>query len=81
MGAGHVLLHGFSQGAHVVVEITALDRGQAQLVLLTLLESGGTRDQAPLAVLAGSHWVLYCAGRDQYADITGCAPMRRAVAS
>ena len=77
---GHVLLHGFSQGSHEVFGLTQLDRAGARIVGLTLAESGGTRDTTPVASLAGSRWVLYCAGRDQYAYLTGCGRMRQSAA-
>lgn len=78
--AGRVLLHGFSQGSHEVFDLTRLDRTGARVVGLTLAESGGTRDTTPMPSLAGSRWVLYCAGRDQYAYLTGCARMRQSAA-
>jgi hypothetical protein len=79
VGPGGVLLHGFSQGSHAAFELTALDRAASRLFALTVAESGGARDLASGAgALAGTRWVLYCAGRDQWPDISGCPAMRRA---
>jgi predicted esterase len=76
---GRVLLHGFSQGSHEAFDLTSLDRSGARLFALTIAESGGvhggpSRDPA----LAGTNWVIYCAGRDPWPQLSGCPAMRRA---
>jgi predicted esterase len=77
--AGRILLHGFSMGSHAAFEVTALDRAGPRLFAMTIAESGGARDLAAGApALAGSRWVVYCAGHDPWPDIAGCPAMRRA---
>lgn len=77
--AGRVLLHGFSQGSHEAFALTALDHAGPRLFALTIAESGGAHDYAPAPrALAGTRWVLYCAGRDHWPTITGCPAMRAA---
>jgi predicted esterase len=76
---GRVLLHGFSQGSHEAFDLTSLDRRGARLFALTIAESGGVhggpaRDPA----LARTKWVVYCAGRDPWPQLSGCPAMRRA---
>ena len=78
---GRVLLHGFSKGSKEAFDLTSLDRAQGRLFALTVAESGAPRDAtAPDPTLAGTSWVLYCGGRDQWPRISGCPAMRRAKA-
>jgi predicted esterase len=78
---GRVLLHGFSQGSHEAFELTSIDRREQRLFAMTLAESGGAHEgSAADPSLAGSHWAVYCAGRDQWPDVSGCPAMRQAVA-
>jgi len=78
-GAGRVLLHGFSKGSKEAFDLTSLDRAQGRLFALTVAESGAPRDSATRdPALAGTSWVLYCGGRDQWPRISGCPAMRRA---
>jgi predicted esterase len=76
---GRVLLHGFSQGGHEAFDLTSLDRSGARLFALTIAESGGVHEgPARDPALAGTKWVIYCAGRDPWPQLTGCPAMRRA---
>jgi hypothetical protein len=76
--AGRVLLHGFSQGSHEAFDLTSLDRRGARLFALTIAESGGVHGAARDPVLAGTRWVIYCAGKDPWPQLSGCPAMRRA---
>ncbi|MDQ6915759.1 MAG: hypothetical protein M3155_08115 [Actinomycetota bacterium] len=79
IGPGRALLHGFSMGSHAAFALAALDHAGSRLFALTIAESGGARDlPASPAAFGGTRWVLYCAGRDQWPDISGCPAMRRA---
>lgn len=81
VAAGHVLLHGFSQGSHESFDLTALDRAGPHLFAMTLAESGGDRGATgPLPGFAGTRWDIYCAGRDPWPHLTGCPAMRNASA-
>jgi hypothetical protein len=79
--AGRVLLQGFSQGSHESFVLTAIDRAGPRLFAMTLAESGGDRGASGGdPAFAGTRWVLYCAGRDPWPDLSGCPAMRRAQA-
>jgi hypothetical protein len=76
---GRVLLHGFSQGSHESFALTAIDHAAPRLFAMTLAESGGDRGgSGGDPAFAGTRWVIYCAGRDPWPQLTGCPAMRRA---
>jgi predicted esterase len=75
---GRVLLHGFSQGSHEAFDLTSLDRRGAKLFALTIAESGGVHGAAADPALASTKWVIYCAGKDPWPQLSGCPAMRRA---
>jgi predicted esterase len=75
---GRVLLHGFSQGSHEAFDLTSLDRRGAKLFAHTIAESGGVHGAARDPALARTRWVIYCAGKDPWPQLSGCPAMRRA---
>jgi hypothetical protein len=85
---GKALVHGYSSAAGRVYAVTALDRRASKFFALSIGDAGGARTDLPLyrevfgggwgpKPLAGSHWVLFCGGRDPMPQVTGCPAMRR----
>jgi hypothetical protein len=85
---GKALVHGYSSAAGRVYAVTALDRRASKFFALSIGDAGGARTALPLyrevfgggwgpKPLAGSHWVLFCGGRDPMPQVTGCPAMRR----
>jgi hypothetical protein len=85
---GHALVHGYSSAAVRVYGVTALDRRASRFFALSIGDAGGAGPGLPMyrevfggglgpKPLAGSHWVLFCGGRDPMPQATGCPAMRR----
>jgi hypothetical protein len=81
------LLHGFSRGSAVIYAMTALDRANDKYFKLTIANAGGAIQDYPPNVdintgkfgaspFSGTHWLLFCAGRDPNPGST-CSEMRR----
>lgn len=87
--SGRALLHGFSSAAIRTYGITALDRAGQRFFGMTIADAGGAFPSFPInrrliagqlgrQALRGSHFVLFCGGRDPHPDYTGCPAMREA---
>ncbi|MDX6696933.1 MAG: hypothetical protein QOE65_330 [Solirubrobacteraceae bacterium] len=85
---GDAVLHGYSSAAPRIYGVAALDRRASRVFALSIGDAGGARPPLPMyrAVfggglgprpLAGTHWVLFCGGRDPDPTLTGCPIMRR----
>ncbi len=86
---GKLLLHGFSRGATQTYALTAMDKASASpLFRLTIANSGGeTVDYSPNAEIEagkygsqpfhGTSWVLFCGGKDDNPDVSGCPAMEK----
>lgn len=87
VGRRHALLHGYSSGGIRTYGMTALDARGHRFFGLSIANAGAALKDFPLRStivggrlgrrpLAGSHWVLYCGGRDPHPTYTGCPVMR-----
>lgn len=86
---GRVLFHGFSRGAANTYAITALDRQSGNNYFgLTIANAGGAEDDFPLnkditqgkfgdAPFKGTHWILFCGGKEAYSSRSGCPAMEK----
>lgn len=86
---GTVLLHGFSRGASNSYALTALDRHRGRgLFRLTVANAGGATMSYPPnqaiergafgpAPFSGTHWALFCGGKDPHPERDGCPAMDR----
>jgi hypothetical protein len=86
---GQALVHGYSSAASRMYGLAALDRRAARPTFaLYIGDAGGALRTFPMwrqvfggppaaRPLRGSHWVLFCGGRDPDPNLTGCPIMRR----
>ena len=89
---GTVLFHGFSRGSANIYGLTALDRAQGKAYgLLTIANAGKASEDFPInrdiaaakfgsSPLDGTNWVLFCGGRDENPERSGCPGMTDAAA-
>lgn len=83
------LLHGFSRGSANIYAVTALDRDTGNdFFKLIVANAGGASSDFPenIAIengefgsmpFEGTHWAMFCGGRDPNPDRDGCPAMHR----
>ena len=84
-----LLLHGFSRRAANIYGVVALDRRTGNNFFPVIIANSGQaatdfpinqdidRGKFGSSAFAGTHWVLFCGGKDPNPDQSGCAGMAR----